>query len=236
MAEFIITHKQFDLPLYNKEKYTVLCPKGTTIENWPNIIYFESELDNKIWSELSGMVWIRNNVQSDWITINHYRRIMETFYNHICVAAPATMSINVAQNYKIYHNIADLMICSNIIQKAFPDLYETWLQTLQSNIIYCYNMVSFPKKIYDEYIDTIMTILLTYMNSVKLKTYDDVKARVESIAAYTENNNQRNTSVAYQSRIAGFLGERLTTWYINCLTKTNNQIYTMKVNKFENAW
>lgn len=32
MANFIITHKQFDIPRIDKSKYTVLCPKGTIIE------------------------------------------------------------------------------------------------------------------------------------------------------------------------------------------------------------
>lgn len=51
MSSWIITHKQFDLPFshYKKEQYKVICPKGITVENWPNIVYFDSKLDNKLW-------------------------------------------------------------------------------------------------------------------------------------------------------------------------------------------
>ena len=47
MTKFIVTHKPFDIQIdpYVKEQYTVLSPKGVTVENWSNIIYFESELD-----------------------------------------------------------------------------------------------------------------------------------------------------------------------------------------------
>lgn len=235
--EFIITHKQFDLPIKNKEKYTVLCPKGITIENWPNIIYFESPYDNSIFSELSAMIWIYQNINAPWITINHYRRLLETLPNKICYAKPIRLPNNLAQNYDLYHNINDLSVCSNIIKTAFPYLYKTWLYTIQNNIFYPYNMVNFSLEVYRDYMDKIVTVLFTYLKSMNLQTKDDVLKFIETHERYTESNGYRNTDKNYQSRIVSFLAERLTSWYINTLFVSNSyQLFPAEVKRFDGAW
>lgn len=236
MASFLITHKAFDLPIQNKEKYTVLSPKGTTIENWPEIIYFDSPLDNRIFSELSAMIWIRNNIKSDFITINHYRRLLENMPFDICYAEPINIGCSIAEQYKVFHNIDDLMLCSNIIKNLYPELYNIWLYTLQSPIFYPYNMVSFPQPIYSDYIDKMSKILFTFLNCIKVNNYDDMLKRIETIPTYTENNNARNTDKVYQARLVSFLAERITSMYINYLIMTNNKCIPCFVKKFGGAF
>lgn len=239
MSSYIITHKQFDLPFsqYKKEQYKVICPKGTTIENWPNIIYFDSNLDNKLWGELAAMDWIARNDNDDWICINHYRRILEPMPGVISHAQQVYFPTNLGQQYADFHNIMDLHIVSNIIKQIFPNLYNVWLYTLQSNIFYPYNIVSFPNPTFKDYMGKIMTVLSTYLNAIGVKTKDDMLNRIKSNVAYTTPNGKRNIDAEYQSRVVGFLAERLTSWYINILYSTRQyNIQTCHVNKYDGAW
>lgn len=239
MAKFIITHKQFDLPLeqYQKEQYTVLAPKGTTIENWPNIIYFESNLDNRVWSELSAMDWIYRNVQSEWIEINHYRRLLDTYYNHICVPKAIYLTTNLANHYNITHNIQDLSIVSNIIKQRYPAYYNDWMANLQTNIFRPYNMCSFPIQIYRDYMTVIMTILYDYCNIVKCHTYEDFVNKTTNEPIYTQKTTvDKNTDTIYQARIPGFLSERISSWFYKLLTIKGEIVYPCEINYFECAY
>ena len=231
---FIITHKQFDLPI-DKTKYTVLCPKGTTIEGWPEIIYFESQYDNKLWSEIAAMDWIARNAKCDWVTINHYRRIGEYPPNLIGYAKPTYFNCNLAQQYQAYHNIDDLSLCSNIIKQIYPNEYPIWLQTIQSNVFYPYNMVSFPMPIYCDYMSKMMTVLTNVAKTINIYNKEGMMARIKTIKTYTEDNKLRNTNEEYQARLFAFLGERLSSWYINLLM-LNNTVYPCEVFKYEGAW
>lgn len=234
--KFIITHKQFDIPIQDKEKYIVLCPKGTTIENWPEIIYFDSKFDNRIWSELSAMFWIKDNIKADFITINHYRRLLENMPFNISYAEPINVGCPIAKQYERYHNIEDLILCSDIIKDLYPDFFKVWEYTLNSPIFYPYNMVSFPQAIYNDYIDKVSNILFTFLDSIKVNNYDDMIKRIESIPTYTQNNNARNTDKVYQARLVSFLAERITSAYINYLIMNNNRCYPAKVHKYNKAF
>lgn len=234
--KFIITHRAFDLPIQDKEKYMVLCPKGTTIENWPEITYFDSPLDNRMWSEIAAMFWIRNNIKADFITINHYRRLLGNMPMNISYAEPINVGCSIAEQYKTYHNIDDLMLCSNIIKDLYPDFYNTWLYTLQSPLFYPYNMVSFPQEIYNDYIDGMSKILFTFLNCIKVNSYDDMLKRIETIPTYTEDNKARNTDKKYQARLLSFLAERISSMYINHLIMSNSICYPAKVKKFDGAF
>lgn len=236
MTKFIVTHKPFDIQIdpYVKEQYTVLSPKGVTVENWSNIIYFESELDNRVWSEISAMDWIYRKVNTDWVEINHYRRLLNSYYEHISVAQPFILNCSLADNYNICHNIQDLAIVSNIIKNKYPGCYDIWMQTIKSCDFYPYNLVSFPINVFREYMSVMMTILYEYCKIVNCFSYDDFMKRVTTEKVYTENNNARDTRPEYQVRIPGFLAERITTWFIHLMICKGEYIYPCSVTRTEN--
>lgn len=183
------------------------------------------------------MDWIARNDNDDWITINHYRRILEPVYGVICHAQQVYFPTTIAQQYKDFHNIMDIHIISNIIKQLYPSLYNTWLYTLNSRIFYPYNIVSFPNPTFKDYMGKIMSILCTYLNAVNVKTKDDMLNRIKSDVSYTAPNGKRNIDENYQSRVVGFLAERLTSWYINILYSTRQyQIQTCNVIKYDGAW
>lgn len=183
------------------------------------------------------MKYIRDNVNtSEKITINHYRRLLEDVPNQICYAQPIFLGASIAEHYKNFHNIDDLMLCSNIIKDLYPDFYNTWIYTLQTNLFYPYNMVSFPKPIYDDYIDKMTNILTTFLNTIGVSNYDDMMKRVESIPTYTQKNNMRNTDKKYQARLVSFLAERISSCYINDIIIKGNLCFPANVKKFEGAW
>lgn len=235
--KYIITHKDFDLPLFTKEGYTVICPKGVTVTNWKNVEYFDNGLDNRMWSEIAAMKWIADNSTEDWIQINHYRRILDEFPCHCCMAEPMVFqNMNLAQHYSLYHNIDDLSICSGIIKELYPDLYNIWIQTLNSNVFIPYNMVQLPKDCFKDYMTKMYTILSKILELYLIGNYEDMLKYIESKPVYSENNNARNTDPVYQARLIAFLSERITTWYMNCLTASNAVLYPCRVTKYENAF
>lgn len=232
--KYIITHKDFDLPI-KKDEYTVICPKGVKIKNWKNVEYFDNGLDNRIWSEIAAMKYIADNSKEEWIQINHYRRIMDVIPNKCCMAeAKYLNNINIAQQYALCHNVEDLSICSGIVRDLYPDYYNIWLQTLQSNIFIPYNMVQFPLDCYKDYMKKMYNILQKFMEIRGINNYEDMQNYIKTNKAYTDKNKIRNTDVNYQTRI--FLSERITTWYINCLAYSNAVIYPCRISKYENAY
>lgn len=61
--------------------------------------------------------------------------------------------INIAQQYALCHNEKDLAICSGIVKELYPECYNIWLQTLQSNIFIPYNIVQMLHDCYKDYME-----------------------------------------------------------------------------------
>lgn len=234
--KYIITHKDFDLPI-KKDEYTVICPKGVKIKNWTNVEHFDNGLDNRMWNEIAGMKYIADTSNEEWIQINHYRRIIDAIPTKCCIAEAKYLNkINIAQQYALCHNEKDLAICSGIVKELYPEYYNIWLQTLQSNIFIPYNIVQMPRDCYKDYMEKMCKILQKFMEICGINNYADMVNHIKADPTYTDKNGIRNIDVNYQARLVSFLSERITTWYINCLAYSNAVIYPCRISKYENAY
>ncbi len=230
--KYIITHKDFDLPDIDKSKYIVVAPKNITItHDWPNVIYFENDLDNRLWSEFSAMVYLSTIVKDDeWVQINHYRRIMTNFENHYCVAEPNIFPTTIYNQYASCHNKKDMDILTEVIKDNFPNVYNRWLFILNSNVLYPYNMVNMSGYTYKEYVNFVYNILSKFQEKINVYTLEDMKK-------YTENYqvpDHFKDKPEYQTRLLSFLSERLTTLYISLLIIQTN-VFPMQIQKYDNA-
>ena len=181
------------------------------------------------------MDWIARHIESDWIEINHYRRLGVYPDNRICYANGIAMNCNLVQQYAMYHNVQDLSLCSQVFQKLYPNLYPLWLNVLQSHVLYPYNMIRLPLKLYREYMGIMMNVLTNVQTILGVTDYNKMIDRVSSVKEYTETNGCRNTDIKYQARLLSFLSERITTFYIRLLME-NNECFPIEIQRYDNAF
>jgi hypothetical protein len=168
---------------------------------------------NPNYCELSGLYWIWKNASNDIVGLTHYRRF---FYRHTIifnknnvikeeqvekilknydVIVPEEGHLfkkSIYEQYKESHNIGDLEKCGQVINKLYPDYYDTFNKVIQANHYHPFNMFIGKKQIIDEYAKWLFSVLF------ELENYIDITKKDR-----------------YNSRVYGFLGERLfNVWII----------------------
>ena len=217
----VLAHKDFywnDLPEEELKKYLVFTYNDIKT-NLPNVVKIEksSELDDRFYSELAQIKYIRHNVDFDWIVINHYRRRLEVpDYNNIYVPIPSNFVLNVKEMYALNHNIEDLALVTDILMNGdfSPNYKSEWLKSLNDNSMFCYNMFSAPKEVFCELIDIYEKIMDKFIEVRNFKTMDDVIKYCDKMP------NKEYNHLPY--RIGGFIAERLTNCYIRTLINKYN--------------
>lgn len=184
----VITHKDFywnDLPEEELSKYLVFTYNDIKT-NIPNVVKLErtDNLSDNFYSEMAPMKYIRHNVDFDWIVINH--------------------------------NIEDLNLVSDIIinTNLNPSYKTEWINSLNEQPMFCYNMFSFPHENFCELMDIFEFIMNAFISMRGFKTMDDVIKYCDS------NTNKEANHLPY--RIGGFIAERLTNCYIRTLINKYN--------------
>ena len=92
--------------------------------------------------------------------------------------------------YAISHNNKDWKILGEFIKENKPDYYDAFKKVSSSFYISCYNMFIMNKSILNNYAQWLFDILLSISEKKDISKYD-----------------------AYQSRIYGFMSERLLNVY-----------------------
>lgn len=202
---YICTHKDFEIPEGLKGNYKIITDGTELTNNYPYPINkAENELTPLKHGYSEGVmiydIW-KNDTDSDYIGINHYRRyfdvqrIEDDIQQNIL---PIPMAFNMYDQYKGCHHIADLNECKNIIEKYYGE-YNT-------NVIGFYpcNMAVLDHDTFDEWCKFIFGVLDIFNERRHFTCEEDIRRYVEQ---YFPNNTD------YQSRIQGFLLERLSTIY-----------------------
>lgn len=223
----VITHKDFywnDLPNEELKKYLVLTYNDIKT-NIPNVLKLERpiEFDDRFYSEMSYIKYIRHNIDLDWVTISHYRRRLELpNYNTLYVPEPFIFKMNIKNFYAMYHNAEDLNLVTKIIMESnFNDEYKLeWLKSLEDNYMICYNMFSLPKVVFYDLVDIYEQIMNKFISIRNFKSFDDVVKYCDKLP------NKDNNPMPY--RIGGFLAERLTNCYFRLYAKKHNLFPTIR--------
>jgi hypothetical protein len=138
--------------------------------------------------------------------------------------------------YCYSHNPQDCLIITNIIEKYYPEYYQTWANF---NFLYALNCFMTTKEIFNDYCKFLFDILDKFFSLVNIHDIESAKAHVFNeykegkydYALKTNNFKTIDDFLKYQLNIGGFLNERLFTIYV-----INNHLRVLerKVNYTEN--
>lgn len=216
----VLAHKDFewtDLPNEELAKYLVFTPNDIKT-NMPNVVKFEDDpnFDNRTYSELAHLIYIRNNIDFDWIVINHYRRRLNVDnYNFIYVPEPFIFANTIREVYSQNHNVEDLDLMTEIIESSDIDLnfkFE-WLKSLNENYMICWNMASCSREFFCNWIDTYVALTNVFKKLRNFNTFEDI-----------EKHYSNDSRPEYNARILSFLAERISNCYFRTYVKTHNNL------------
>lgn len=199
---YVMTHKKYskpDLPEYMMLQVGAALHEdlGYTADNTGENI---SE-KNPNFCELTGIYWLWKNVSCDIIGICHYRRhfvMNENFLNKnqvesilrdhdfILPYSMATDSGSLYDHYERKHHSEDMDIIRDIISERYPEYLNSFDFCMSRNLVSIGNMIVTRKNIFDKYCSWIFDILFEAEKRIDISDYDE-----------------------YQSRIFGFMSERL---------------------------
>lgn len=211
----VATHKHYQMPkgdLYlpihvGKEGKSDLGYQGdNTGENISN--------KNSSFCELTGLFWAWKNFDCDYIGLCHYRRyfttkslltrfmsrnnkfdliLNEEDVNHLMskydVIVPKKRNYyieNIWTHYQNAHEIKDLEETREIIEEMYPSYVSSFDEVMSGKTLHLYNMFVMKKKDFNRYSEWVFSILFELEKRTDISDYD-----------------------AYQSRIYGFISERL---------------------------
>lgn len=186
---------------------------GSRFENNKDYI-LDSNLDNisnknKNYCELTGMYWIWKNVKSDIKGLVHYRRYLKKHFLSTKIIGEDSIK-TIMQNYDIIlpvprvypfssveihyknsHNFSDLMQLRFVVSELSPDYLEDFDNFFEGSHLSLFNIIIAKAEIYDQYCSWLFPILFKLESKLNLTAYD-----------------------SYQTRVIGFLGERLLNVWI----------------------
>lgn len=120
-------------------------------------------------------------------------------------ATPVRVKPDVRSQYARCHNVKDMDIVGDIIREHHPDLWPTWEWSLRQPELYACNMFILRREDFRELMATLFDILDRYV----AVTGTDIDGRVAAHPQDYHIGMNRISTVHYQSRIGGFLGERI---------------------------
>lgn len=187
---------------------------------------------NKYYAELTAHYWAWKNLDCEYKGVFHYRRFLDfkdqlpNNFEYVDTAMDQTISklglereniekvlnendlilpkktdfgsYNIYENYKTFHYEKDIILMMKTILDFDPSLYQLLNEIMYSHHkMYCCNMFVARKEIFDNCVEWIFKILFEIEKNVNLEDYKDE-----------------------QSRVFGFLGERLVNIYFENFIRT----------------
>ena len=217
MGIYVITHKFIDKKPKLSEEYNWLYVGASSqTDKQQGYLYDDTGTNisdkNPYFCELTGLYWIVNNSKDNIKGLTHYRRFFtrnplsnkdKYFYSYSELEAmlsqydcllPNRLYFpygNIGEYYKKNHNAKDLDILREVIQDVSEEYLEAYDQAFAVRYMFPYNMMVAKKEIFDSYCQWLFKVLLEFEKKI------DVSGRG-----------------AYQSRVYGFLAERLLNVWI----------------------
>lgn len=204
----VVTHKEAPMPVDKRLYVPTLVGK-----NKDKLIYDVCYRDdqgqniaekNPNYCELTALYWAWKNLDADYIGLVHYRRLfmgeintkeivnqeeLDRLLDSVDVLLPRKRNYyieNTWSHYKNNHNISDLIELRNIIEEKFPGDIPSFDKVMKNVKSHRFNMLIMKKDKFDAYSKWLFELLFELEKRIDISNYD-----------------------AYQSRIYGFLSERL---------------------------
>lgn len=167
---------------------------------------------NKNFCELTALYWGWKNLEEDYIGLDHYRRhfaekrtgpkkerilTKESLLKHldhydVILPRPRHYWIETNQSqYEHAHHKEDLLVIEEIISKYYPEYCSSYSQVMRKTSGHRFNMMIMKKELLNDYCTFLFDILFRAEKCIDISGYSD-----------------------YDSRIFGFIGERLLDVWI----------------------
>ena len=188
---------------------------------------------NPHWCELTAIYWAWKNLKADYYGLCHYRRYISfeenSDYNVITTFDDTYIQKQLSEEniykmcskydiitgpvwdihpvgidkkmsaYEFYgreHIVHDLDVTMNVIKEMFPDYYYAALDSLTSEYCFFMNLVAMRKELFYKYCEFMFGVLKEVEKRISIDGRD-----------------------SYQSRVFGFLAERLSNVFVNYISK-----------------
>lgn len=188
---------------------------------------------NNSYCELTGLYWLWKNINADNYGLFHYRRFLDIKNKYKDSIYPSIINtddwskkdfdslmqkydiilpkknkfkINIYERYKKEHHAKDLDLVVNTIKALYPEYSEIIEKSLSKKEEYSCNMFVMKKDIFIEYCQWLFSAL------------NEVESKI-NIADYN----------SYQSRVFGFLSERMLNFFIDYKLKTCQNLKILHV-------
>lgn len=202
-----VTHKNASIPEM-KGYYPMLV--GPKKDELVFSTYFRDDQAENIakknanYSELTALYWAWKNLDADYIGLTHYRRYfmsaknkqmivsieeLSELFEQVDIILPKKRNYYIETTWSHYqhnHNIEDLLKTKSIITNKYPEYLLAFEAMMKRRKSHRFNMLIMKKDKFDAYCDWLFAILSELETQVDLSSYD-----------------------AYQTRIYGFISERL---------------------------
>lgn len=217
---FICAHKDFNYYPKNKDVYKIITDKGTLNNNYElDIIYEENNkysILQKSLCEVSRIYYIWKNYKiKDYIGFCHYRRYFEQIpeLNENITIVPKKFIFDVYSQYSACHIIDDYILMREIMHDLYNISYDK-IKVAESYLYPC-NMFIMNKNDFNNYCNFLFSILDKF---ISIRNFNNM----EDIYNYVKQFN--SSDINYQTRLLGFLSERITSLYIQLFLKNIKEV------------
>lgn len=155
---------------------------------------------NPYYCELTGLYWAINNLDFDYLGLDHYRRLftkkifhfkkiknaitkkeLDKLLNKYDAILPKKRHYYIETNYSHYihsHHKEPLDETRNIIKEKYPDYLFYFDEVMNKRTAHMFNMFIFKKEIALQYSNFLFDILFTLEQRIDISNYNDIEKRV----------------------------------------------------------
>ena len=230
---YICTHKDFINNVIKNPAYKIICDDLSQLKNNYSLEIIPTDKDNilyprkRAYGECSKMYYIwklykAGNISSKYVGFSHYRRVFEfkdnipdldtIFLKHEAILPHrGVLEINLYDNFKNEHIAHFLDESIDIIKEKFPEYYPTTVRTFSNRGVHLWNIFLMKKEDFIKWGEFIYGVLLELDRRNNFTSDEDIKKKI------TEDFNKYKPkfTIDYQSRLEGFLIERLSNVFHN---------------------
>ena len=213
----ILAHKPFTFPEQYKFDYDDVCvfSQKRIKTNLPFKKYKVEGVDDRIFGEFAIWKWlVENDKKHEWFVLHHYRRYLNTYYHHFCVAEPIHFNCSVLQQTAACHSVKLVQMLQSVMHPQDFALLNSL------NYLLPYNMMSIHRDVLVEWVKFMDYYMTKLVQLIGISDYDTMVKTVASDTTFTSNvmpngqvNESKNCDPKYQCRIFAFLSERLNTLF-----------------------
>ena len=225
---FVITHKDFDMELLNPV-YKVVCAEDEDV-NMENVIRVPRTLSNDGWSELAKIWELMQSYDfKDYVGLCHYHRFFKFGENvpnleeitkdrYILGLLVSNPFLSIRDTYGACHNVEDFDLCMDIVKEMYPDKVDDVEFFSKQNILFASNCIILNTEDFKSCYDFVFKVLFEWCRRMGIdptKDEDFHKRVNDNIEKYSKKHKPDDDDFSEQTRICGFLSERLMTlWTI----------------------